>query len=104
MVEREYQSHANRDATPAVAIYFDLISQNSSCNGSMAEMPSISESTPSVGNNPAVGARFESRGDHPLAQVTCDFAACGLETAWIPLQPSNRAERPSPWDGESGLH
>lgn len=39
----------------------------------MAETPSISESTPSVGNNPAVGARFESRGDHPLAQVTCDL-------------------------------
>jgi hypothetical protein len=67
------------------------------------ETTSIFSCTPAVGNNPTVGARFESRGGHPLAQVTCD-AECGLETAWIPLQPSNRAERPSPWGGDIGLH
>jgi hypothetical protein len=42
------------------------------------ETTSIFSCTPAVGNNPTVGARFESRGGHPLAQVTCDLLRVAL--------------------------
>lgn len=42
------------------------------------ETSSIFLCTPAVGNNPTIGARFESRGGHPLAQVTCDLLRVAL--------------------------
>lgn len=54
--------------------------------------------------NPDIRARFESRGGRPLVQVTHELLRAALSLLRHSLQPSNRAERLSPWDGGAGLH
>lgn len=61
-----------------VPIYSIQFLQISAVMAQRKETASIFPTTPAVGNNPIVGARFESRGGHPLAQVTCDLLRVAL--------------------------
>ena len=61
-----------------VGIYYFLSGQISAVMAQREETTSIFHTTPAVGNNPTIGARFESRGGHPLAQVTCDLLRVAL--------------------------